>query len=51
MLLKRERKYFSSYEEAHDWCKANFDKFSPDMIHYNYYDGGMSFRRKKSKES
>ena len=40
--FKRERKYFSSYEEAHDWCKANFDKFSPDMIHYNYYDGGMT---------
>lgn len=40
--FKRERKYFSSYEEAHDWCKANFDKFSPDMIHYNYADGGMT---------
>ena len=45
--FKRERKYFSSYEEAHDWCKANFDKFSPDMIHYNYYDGGMTSGKRK----
>ena len=40
--FKRERKHFASYEEAYDWCKENFEKFNPDMIHHNYADGGMT---------
>ena len=32
--FKKDTKHFKSYDEAVKWAKANFDKFSPDMIKY-----------------
>ena len=32
--FKKDIKHFKSYDEAVKWAKANFDKFSPDMIKY-----------------
>lgn len=32
--FKKDTKHFKSYDKAVKWAKANFDKFSPDMIKY-----------------
>jgi hypothetical protein len=32
--FKQDRIRFNSYEDAVKWAKKNFEKFNPDMIHY-----------------
>jgi len=37
----KDIKHFKSYEDAVKWCKANFERFDPDMIKYkSYAEGG-----------
>lgn len=43
--FKQDRKYFKSWDDAVKWARKNFDKFSPDMIHYESFqltEGVMS---------
>lgn len=37
---QRDIKHFDSYEDAKQWALKNFDKFNPDMIKYEYAEGG-----------
>jgi len=38
--FKQDRIRFNSYEAAVKWAKKNFEKFSPDMIHYESVNEG-----------
>jgi len=38
--FKKDVKHFNSYNEAVEWAKKNFDKFSPDMIKRKMLKGG-----------
>jgi hypothetical protein len=37
---QKDVKHFKSYEQAVNWARKNFDKFSPDMIKYKMAGGG-----------
>ena len=36
--FKTERKYFKTYNDAHEWAINNFEKFNHDMISYTEYE-------------
>ena len=38
--FEKDVKHFNSYNEAVEWAKKNFDKFSPDMIKRKMLKGG-----------
>lgn len=38
--FQKDRKYFDSYDEARNWAIKTMDKFNPDMIKYEFADGG-----------
>jgi hypothetical protein len=39
---QRDRKYFKSYADAVKWAKKEFEKFNPDMIHYESVNEGRT---------
>ena len=52
---QKDVKHFKSYEQAVNWARKNFDKFSPDMIKHKMAGGGGigekidSLEKKKKK--
>ena len=48
--FQKDRKYFDSYDEARNWAIKTMDKFNPDMIKYEFADGGAVVAGKLTDE-